>query len=86
QPPQQRPRPPAELSRAAADALAAAAFRNAQDDSFRSPWAAAAGRQGLLARLFAKGGKMDDCTCVVALVRDARAAAAATSDGAGGGA
>jgi hypothetical protein len=63
----------AELAQRAADALTRAAFRNAQDDAFKSPWAAAAGRQGLIARLFAKGGKMDDCTCVVAIVRDAGA-------------
>jgi hypothetical protein len=69
----------AELAQRAADALARAAFHNAGDDGFKSPWAAAARRQGLLARLFAKGGKMDDCTCVVAFVADARRAAAAAA-------
>jgi len=59
------------LAQRAANALAQAAFRNAGDEAFKSPWAAAAGRQGLIARLFAKGGKMDDCTCVVAVVADA---------------
>jgi hypothetical protein len=72
QPPAPAPKPaPAELAQRAADALARAAFRNASDDHFRSPWAVAAGRQGLIARLFAHGGKMDDCTCVVAIVKGA---------------
>lgn len=62
------------LAQRAADALVRAAMKNAQDESFRSPWSVAAGRQGLFARLFAKGGKMDDCTCVVAIVRDVRRA------------
>jgi hypothetical protein len=70
---------PATLVQRAADALARAAHRNAGDEHFKSPWAAAAGRQGLLARLFAHGGKMDDCTCVVAMVRDAASAAAAST-------
>jgi len=69
----------AELAQRAADALTRTAFRNAQNDSFRSPWSVAAGRQGLLARLFAHGGKMDDCTCVVALVKSAHTLAAAAA-------
>ncbi|KAI8467711.1 MAG: hypothetical protein J3K34DRAFT_460248 [Monoraphidium minutum] len=77
---------PAALAQRAADMLARAAFVNASDDHFRSPWAAAAGRQGLIARLFARGGKMDDCTCVVAIVRDAAAARAAVGAGAAAGA
>ena len=81
---QQQPPPPhpEALARRAAEALAAAAFRNARDDGYRSPWAAAAGRQGLLARLFARGGKMDDVTVVVAVVADA---AALPRDSGGGG-
>jgi hypothetical protein len=74
------PATPGELAQRAADALARAAFRNAQDDAFKSPWAVAAGRQGLIARLFAKGGKMDDCTCVVAIVSDAGAAEAEAAE------
>lgn len=54
----------------AAHALATAAFANAQDRDIKSPWSVAAGEHaGLLARLFAKGGKMDDITVVVGLVR-----------------
>lgn len=72
-----------DVTRAAA-LLAAAAAAHAADKEFKSPWSVAAGKAyGLLARLFAKGGKMDDITCVVAVVRDAGklAAAAASSEG-----
>lgn len=56
----------------AAEALANRAFENAQDKEYKSPWSVAAGKNyGLLARLFAKGGKMDDITVVVAIVQDA---------------
>ncbi|GBF95655.1 hypothetical protein Rsub_08637 [Raphidocelis subcapitata] len=65
----------AQLAQRAADALSRTAHRNAQNEHFKSPWSVAAGRQGLMAKLFAKGGKMDDCTCVVAVV-----AAAGTAD------
>jgi hypothetical protein len=57
----------------AAELLAAAAAAHAADKEYKSPWSVAAGRAyGLLARLFAKGGKMDDITCVVAVVQDAQ--------------
>ncbi|KAI8476636.1 MAG: hypothetical protein J3K34DRAFT_516498 [Monoraphidium minutum] len=79
-PPASTPAPPPphplEAAQRAASALARAAHRNAGDGSYRSPWAAAAGRQSVLARLFSRGGKMDDCTCIVAIVRDAAALAA----------
>jgi hypothetical protein len=79
-------RNPAEVSAAdiarAAELVAAAAAAHAADKEFKSPWSVAAGRAyGLLARLFAKGGKMDDITCVVAVVQDtARLSAAAAAD------
>lgn len=61
----------ADIARAA-ELVAAAAAAHAADKEFKSPWSVAAGRAyGLLARLFAKGGKMDDITCVVAVVQDA---------------
>ncbi|KIY96887.1 hypothetical protein MNEG_11072 [Monoraphidium neglectum] len=70
---QRTPAPsPADLARRAAQALARAAHFNASDASYRSPWSVAAGGRGVIARLFSRGGKMDDCTCVVALVADAR--------------
>jgi hypothetical protein len=50
--------------------IAGAAFVNARDPEFRSPWAVEAARAGqasLLRTLFPRGGKMDDCTVVVAL-------------------
>jgi hypothetical protein len=56
---------------ALAQAIAAAAAANAADREFRSPWAVEAARAGqasLLRTLFPRGGKMDDCTVVVALV------------------
>ncbi len=56
---------------ALAQGMAAAAFANAGDREFRSPWAveaALAGQASLLRTLFPRGGKMDDCTVVVALV------------------
>jgi hypothetical protein len=60
----------ADIARAA-ELVAAAAAAHAADKEFKSPWSVAAGRAyGLLARLFAKGGKMDDVTCVVAVVQD----------------
>eukprot|EP00879_Flechtneria_rotunda_P000607 GHRR01000718.1.p1 GENE.GHRR01000718.1~~GHRR01000718.1.p1 ORF type:complete len:922 (+),score=507.15 GHRR01000718.1:330-2768(+) len=67
-----------------ADLLAAAAAAHAADKEFKSPWSVAAGKAyGLLARLFAKGGKMDDITCVVAVVQDAAKLAKANgADGA----
>lgn len=76
-----RPASPAEVSAAdvtrAAELLAAAAAAHAADKEFKSPWSVAAGKAyGLLARLFAKGGKMDDITCVVAVVQDAAKAKA----------
>ncbi|KAF6262026.1 hypothetical protein COO60DRAFT_1625107 [Scenedesmus sp. NREL 46B-D3] len=53
---------PSDVARAA-ELLAAAAAAHAADKEFRSPWSVAAGKAfGLLARLFAKGGKMDDIT------------------------
>jgi hypothetical protein len=54
-----------------ADALSAVAYEHAADSSFRSPWSAAASKQGgLLGRLFAsKGGKLDDITVLVAAVQ-----------------
>jgi hypothetical protein len=76
---------PSDVTRAA-ELLAAAAAAHAADKEFRSPWSVAAGKAfGLLARLFAKGGKMDDITCVVAVVQDAgkaRAKAAAEAEAA----
>ncbi|KAF8062670.1 IFT46 [Scenedesmus sp. PABB004] len=74
----------ADVSRAA-ELLAAAAAAHAADKEFKSPWSVAAGKAyGLLARLFAKGGKMDDITVVVAVVQDAGKAAALAAGGAGG--
>jgi hypothetical protein len=72
---QQPPRTMLEVTAAdiarAAELVAAAAAAHAADKEFKSPWSVAAGRAyGLLARLFAKGGKMDDITCVVAVVQD----------------
>jgi hypothetical protein len=83
---EQRPQSPAEVGldaiARAAELLAAAAAAHAGDKEFKSPWSVAAGRAyGLLARLFAKGGKMDDITCVVAVVQDAERAAAAAAGG-----
>ncbi len=53
-----------------AKTLAAHAHKNAADKDYRSPWSVAAGREaGLLARLFAKGGKMDDVCCVASIVQ-----------------
>lgn len=77
QEPQQPPRTMLEVTAAdiarAAELVAAAAAAHAADKEFKSPWSVAAGRAyGLLARLFAKGGKMDDITCVVAVVQDVR--------------
>jgi hypothetical protein len=76
---------PSDVTRAA-ELLAAAAAAHAADKEFRSPWSVAAGKAfGLLAQLFAKGGKMDDITCVVAVVQDAgkaRAKAAAEAEAA----
>lgn len=67
----------ADISRAA-ELVAAAAAAHAADKEFKSPWSVAAGRAyGLLARLFAKGGKMDDITCVVAVVQDVSRGASA---------
>lgn len=67
----------ADISRAA-ELVAAAAAAHAADKEFKSPWSVAAGRAyGLLARLFAKGGKMDDITCVVAVVQDVSRVASA---------
>lgn len=69
----------------AAEILAAAAAAHAADKEFKSPWSVAAGKAyGLLARLFAKGGKMDDITCVVAVVQDAKKLAEAESPGSAG--
>lgn len=75
---QQEPQPQRSLTEVtaadiarAAELVAAAAAAHAADKEFKSPWSVAAGRAyGLLARLFAKGGKMDDVTCVVAVVQD----------------
>ena len=63
----------AAASRLAA-ALVAAASRNGGDPGFRSPWiveAAAAGVLPLWARLAPRGGKLDDCTAVVAFLEAA---------------
>ena len=64
---------PEDVARAA-ELLAATAAAHAADKEFKSPWSVSAGKAyGLLARLFAKGGKMDDVTCVIAVVQDAAA-------------
>lgn len=85
QEPEQPPRSLAEVTAAdiarAAELVAAAAAAHAADKEFKSPWSVAAGRAyGLLARLFAKGGKMDDITCVVAVVQDANRTSAAAPE------
>jgi hypothetical protein len=85
-----KPVSPADASQAdvarAAELLAAAAAAHAADKEFRSPWSVAAGKAfGLLARLFAKGGKMDDITCVVAVVQDAGKARAKAAEAAAAG-
>jgi len=64
----------AEAASAAAAALAAAAASNGASTSFRSPWVVGAAREGLLplwASLRPRGGKLDDCTVVVAFLVDA---------------
>jgi len=88
---QQPQRTPAEVTAVdiarAAELVAAAAAAHAADKEFKSPWSVAAGRAyGLLARLFAKGGKMDDITCVVAVVQDANRSAQAAGEAAAPGA
>ncbi len=45
--------------------------RASRDKAARTPWAvaaAAAGRLPMLARMFPRGGKMDDVTAVVAII------------------
>jgi hypothetical protein len=60
---------PKEFAERAARLLAQRAAQHAADKDFKSPWSVAAGQvYGLMAKLFAKGGKMDDVTCVVACV------------------
>lgn len=47
------------------------AFRSAQDPGVRSPWAVEVANQpstGWMARMFPRGGKMDDITVLVAFV------------------
>lgn len=61
---------PAAMQQVAA-AVANVAFRNAQDASFRSPWSVELANQpsaSWLARMFPRGGKVDDITVVVAVV------------------
>jgi hypothetical protein len=60
-----------EVAERAAKLLAKRASGHAADKEFKSPWAVAAGKTyGLMAKIFAKGGKMDDVTVVVAVVQD----------------
>ena len=65
---------PEEVAERAAKLLAKRASGHAADKEFKSPWAVAAGKTyGLMAKIFAKGGKMDDVTVVVAVVQEAGA-------------
>lgn len=55
-------------------AIADKAQKNAADVNFKSPWAVEAGRAGVLPfwqRFNPKGGKVDDCTVVVAFMQTA---------------
>jgi hypothetical protein len=53
----------------AAQLIAQRAYANSHDNNMKTPWAAAVGKHaGLLARLFARGGKQDDITVVVGIV------------------
>lgn len=56
-----------------AKAIANSAHTNAADRNYRSPWvveAAELGHLSLFARMFPRGGKMDDITVVVALAHE----------------
>lgn len=64
-----RPEDPRAAVEAASRRIAQHALANSHDKEMRTPWSVAAGKHaGLLARLFARGGKQDDITVVVAIV------------------